>query len=128
MLIESITRMYISGDDEKHISRVLGGSILEDQGMIERIETYSQYTPFIQLNMPKIATPFGTKNIIANFLCLNFKLLAPEMIKGLRKRSSIKFRTLIQSANGPFSGISISEFEDENEIIIMPGTEQTEIT
>lgn len=125
--IEKIAEMYKAGKSEDEISDSLGGSVIEDNGAIERIETNSEYTPFIQLNMPSISIPHGNKEIVSNFLCLNFSTLKPIQVEGHSKGSIINFRTRIIYKNGPFPGISVSEFEDEKEIIIMLGTEASEL-
>ena len=125
--VEKIAELYKSGKSEDEISDLLGGTLIEDSGTIERIETNSEYTPFIQLNMSCVTVPYEKKKIIGNFLCLNFGSLKPSQVAGYSKGAVINFKTRIIYRNGPFPGVSVSEFEDEKEVFIMPGTEASEI-
>ena len=127
-LVVEISEMYISGLGEVEISSNLAGSVLVGTGVIERIETdASVAAPFIQLNMPRVEVQHNEKVFVADFLALNFNELYPLRVKHLSKGANISFKTTIIKSNGPFPGISISECEDEKEILIMPGTQDSEI-
>ena len=127
-LINEIAKMYISGLSESEISSKLAGSYLSGCGEVERVETDSTIaSPFIQLNMPRVEVPHRSKFISGNFLALNFSEKNVDEIGILTKGNSVSFKTRIIKSNGPFAGVGISEFDDEKEISIMLGTEESEI-
>ena len=116
--VKSIAELYKAGKTEEEISQELGGSLLEGRGKVKRVENDSEYTPFIQVNMPRITVPHGRKKIVANFLCLNFSSLTTSQVEGYREGTSINFKTHIIFKNGPFPGISIFEYDDEKESLL----------
>jgi len=77
--------------------------------------------------MPRIEIPFGKKILIADFLALNFTTLHDEHQFTYRKGAQIKFITKLIESNGPFSGIGVSEDDEDKEILIMVGTRDSEI-
>jgi hypothetical protein len=127
-LIHEISKLYISGMTEAQISSELAGVTLIDSGKIERVETDSTIAlPFIQVNMKAVEIPHRNKLVVGNFLALNFAQLDKRNIAEYKKGMPISFKTSIIESNGPFPGVGISEFDNEKEILIMLGTQESEI-
>ena len=89
-LINKITDMYTLGKSEAQISEQLSNSVLFDIGIVERVIINSEYSGFIQLNMPRIKIPYQNKIIIGDFLALNFTTLNERDFKSsnLQKRAN----------------------------------------
>lgn len=119
--------LYISGKDEGEISKEFSGDEIVGLGIVDNIDTDPKYTQFIQVVMPRIEIPYKDKVIVCDFICLNFEKLTENDVRGLKSGRKINFTTELVEGNGPFPGISMSEFEEDEMIIIMPGTKNSVI-
>jgi len=117
--INSIALDFDKGASDEDLTNKYGGSEVIWEGKITEIKLDEEFSPGVQLEMPKISIPLNNGKVLeADYLFLNTDAQTKNTWLKAGVGDFVSFKTLISLGDGPFPGISISI--DEEDILALP--------
>jgi hypothetical protein len=119
--IEDLARLCERGVEDTEISSRFFGACIEGGGVILEVKLSEKYAPGIALKMSPetVDLPMKNKALRCDYIFLSIEENSKRDWMACKPGEFVRFKARIPAANGPFSAIRFSEYDDEPEVLLM---------
>lgn len=119
--VSEIANRFSQGDSEKVLTDSYGGNVVRWSGVVLESNLDSEIARGVELQLPEFRLPTRDGlTLVAGYVALFVNEKTARSWSDVRPGDVVEFECMLGKGHGPFPGVQIAVFDEDNECVLKP--------